>query len=106
MCSASSHHLPDVPTNRTMILDMFRSRVEAMLIEKAALHGEKAGFFETNSLGDYTHALGETKIKLGEIKIAADPTYRQRLIIKAITWLYLIFETEVLGGPEQNRTRS
>jgi hypothetical protein len=83
--------------NRTDTLKAFFDAITAMLEEKKAHYGEKGGFFETNAGGDYTHATGEIKLKLGEFFRAnpANPQFRMRLLVKAATWIYLIFEDVV-----------
>lgn len=81
-------------TTRAVILDKHTQALSDMLEEKVKNYGAKGGFYDANSKGNYQHALGEAKLKIGEYQ----RTGNIRHLIKASTWLYLIFETEVEGG--------
>jgi hypothetical protein len=74
--------------------------VSDLLREKKKHYGVDGGFYETNPSNDFSHALGETRLKLGEFQ-RLDPysAGRRRILVKAITWLYLIYEREVHLGP-------
>lgn len=65
-----------------------------MLEEKKMQYGGTGGFYETNN-ENYTHALGETILKIKEF----GKTNTKRLLVKAMTWLYLIYEQETQRGP-------
>jgi hypothetical protein len=82
--------------DRIDTLALFKQAVQQMLAEKVQHYGEKGGFFETNAVGSYTHAIGEAKLKLTEFANKRD----LRILIKAAAWIYLIYETEVLDGPK------
>lgn len=91
---------PGLTNDREITLKMFLDRVREMLNEKKAHYGNKGGFFDTNQQGVYFHAIGEAKLKLGEFLRVSDVNFKRRLLIKAATWIYLIYETEVLqDGP-------
>jgi hypothetical protein len=62
-----------------------------MLEEKKAHYGERSGFFENNARGKYDHAIGEARLKLREFERTKD----LRMLIKAVTWLYLVYEVEL-----------
>jgi hypothetical protein len=81
-----------------------KTDVAAMLLEKRAHYGEKGGFFENNSPNGYAHALGEAKLKLSEFNLTSthETDFRRRLLVKAMTWIYLIYETENGLGPKQD----
>lgn len=71
-----------------------QQEIASLLGEKATLHGAKGGFFENNfplegSKG-FSHALGEARIKIAEFRNQGRP----RDLMKAITWLYLIYEAQ------------
>ena len=85
-------------SSRVENLQRYIDAVGAMLKEKEAHYGVTGGFYETNANGNYTHALGEAKLKLSEFHKTRDT----RMLIKAATWIYLILED--IHGPEQNRT--
>lgn len=86
--------------DRRHCLEMFKFRISEMLNEKVAHYGHKGGFFDTNSAENYAHAIGEAKLKLGEFLRVSDVNFKLRLLTKAATWIYLIYETEVLNdGP-------
>lgn len=87
---------------RLQCLELMKTDVAAMLLEKNAHYGEKGGFFDSNSKDNYSHALGETKLKIGEFMRvdSSNKDFRRRLLVKAITWLYLIYETEAGLGPK------
>lgn len=72
--------------------------IESMLEEKVKHYGERGGFYETNSSGNYQHALGEVRLKLYEFEKA----HRKRDLVKAITWLYLIYEQEDQREPRKD----
>ena len=65
-----------------------------MLNEKVVLHGYTGGFFENNYPDEgskgFSHALGEARIKISEFRNQGRP----RDLLKAITWLYLIYEAQ------------
>ena len=71
--------------------------IRAMLEEKVANYGERGGFFDANTVGHYDHALGGAKLKIGEYA----RTGSLRHLVKAITWLYLIYETEMEEAEKQ-----
>ena len=77
--------------DRPNILKKFTGAIDTLLEEKKAFYGYKNSFLENNSPGQYEHALGEAKFKLDEFR----STKNIRALIKAATWIYLIFETEV-----------
>lgn len=83
----------DSPSSR---LSEFTSDIKDMLTEKRRQYGERGGFYETNTPGVYDHALGEVKLKLREFTETDD----RRQLIKAATWLYLIYEMEVNSESE------
>ena len=64
-----------------------------MLEEKQAQYGARGGFYENNTRGKYDHALGEARLKLREF----ERTHDLRMLIKAATWLYLVYEVELDG---------
>src|ERR1700751_6493170 len=104
MSSASLNRVPQ-GRSRMECLELMKTDVAAMLHEKAAHYGDKEGFYETNGPGDYTHAVGEVKLKLGEfMRVGSNNgAFRRRLLVKAMTWIYLIYETEVANiGPIQD----
>ena len=74
----------------------FTTAITNMLNEKAQQYGERGGFYETNSASNYTHAAGEAKLKLAQFL----KTGQLRDLVKAATWIYLIYETEVSHGPK------
>jgi hypothetical protein len=74
---------------------MFHDDIRDMLQEKEQQYGRDGGFFETNT-DNYDHAIGEIILKLKEFGRAGT----RRLLIKAATWLYLIYEREVRRGSE------
>jgi hypothetical protein len=76
--------------DRPAILKNFAKAINDLLEEKKAFYGYKNSFLESNSVGQYTHALGEAKYKLDEFI----QTAKIRALVKAATWIYLIFETE------------
>jgi len=67
--------------------------VASLLLEKATLHGAHGGFFENNFPNEgskgFSHALGEARIKIAEFRNSG----KRRDLVKAITWLYLVYET-------------
>jgi len=73
----------------------FIKDVDALLREKEELHGISGGFYETNADRDYTHAIGEAKLKLNEFVKTGNP----RMLLKATGWIFLIYETERKLGP-------
>jgi hypothetical protein len=79
-------------TRRAVELTKFIEDVSHMLGEKVVHYGHAGGFYETNfpEIGDYTHALGEAKLKLFEYA----KTHKRRDLIKAATWIFLILEAE------------
>lgn len=79
---------------RESIKEQFITDISNMLKEKANTYGERGGFYKTNKQGNYSHALGEAGLKLDEFKA----TRTLRCLVKVATWVYLIYETEVLGG--------
>lgn len=88
-------------TNQTNQADLrvshlinFKEDIFNLLKEKSNHYGERGGFYETNSNGDYSHSIGEANLKLAEFK----RTKNIRMLIKAATWIYLIYETEKMNG--------
>src|SRR4029077_3636357 len=71
-------------------LDFFRGAIDSMLEEKLRQYGHTGGFYDTNSMDDYTHALGEAKLKIAQFAAKRD----LRDLVKAATWLYLIYKME------------
>lgn len=65
-----------------------------MLTEKERQYGVHGGFYENNASGKYDHALGELRLKLREF----ESTKSLRQLMKAATWLYLVYEMEVAYG--------
>ena|SRR5437588_3250285 len=102
----SSPSLAQAPNDQTRLqcLELMKTDVAAMLLEKQVQYGEKGGFFDSNSPDNYYHALGEAKLKIGEFARVdpASKNFRRRLLVKAMTWLYLIYETEAGLGPKQD----
>lgn len=69
----------------------FLNEIDSMLVEKRRQYSERGGFFETNEPGSYGHAVGEAILKLREFNNTGDI----RMLIKAATWIYLIYEMEI-----------
>lgn len=82
-------------SRRILLLDEHKQAIGRMLNEKSRLHGEKGGFFETNTPNNYTHAIGEVKIKLNEFSKETDQVKKLRHLVKAMAWVYLIYESEI-----------
>lgn len=83
---------------RFIALDLFRSDIQAMLTEKEKQYGVYGGFYENNSHKKYDHALGELRLKLREF----ESTGNLRMLMKAATWLYLVYEMEVAYGARKD----
>lgn len=79
-------------SGRTVVLAAFTREIWNLLKEKELQYGTDGGFFETNSPGDYSHALGEAKLKISQYHAKGNP----RDLIKVAAWLYLIYEREQL----------
>lgn len=77
--------------DRPADIEKFKYEIQHMLAEKVEQYGVRGGFYETNYKGVYEHALGEAKLKMGEFA----KTGNRRMLIKAATWLYLIYEMEI-----------
>lgn len=75
------------------VLTVFRNSIQRMLDEKKAQYGPRGGFYENNTRGKYDHAIGEARLKLREFERTKD----LRMLIKAATWLYLVYEVELDG---------
>ena len=82
--------LPLEEARRNDELSFFTKHLYALLKGKAAQYGERGGFYETNADRVYTHALGEAHLKLKEFASTKNP----RMLMKAVGWIYLIWETE------------
>lgn len=61
-----------------------------MLAEKECQYGKHGGFYENNAHRKYDHALGEARLKLREF----EQTHNLRMLMKAATWIYLVYEME------------
>lgn len=74
-----------------------KTDIAALLLEKAKHYGKTGGFYENNALDNISHAVGETKLKLGEYQRVnhLNRPLRRRLLVKALTWIYLIYEMEI-----------
>ena len=85
-----------ISLRRAKSLTKFIEGVSHMLVEKEGQYGSDGGFYDTNYNRIYTHALGEANLKIKQFA----KTARQRDLIKAVTWLYLIYEAEEQHGPK------
>lgn len=65
--------------------------LEIMLRSKDSEYGERDGFGEANSKGNYSHALGEARLTLMQFANTGNIHY----LVKASAWLFLIYETEL-----------
>jgi hypothetical protein len=83
---------PDLSLSRPTDLVKFQEAVGTLLEEKKQQYGVAGGFYLTNKK-DYTHALGEAQLKLKEY----EATGNQRCLLKAVGWIYLIWEQENHG---------
>jgi hypothetical protein len=81
-----------------LALDLFRSDINAMLTEKEKQYGVHGGFYENNAPKKYDHALGELRLKLREY----EATGNLRMLMKAATWLYLVYEMEIAYGKRKD----
>lgn len=91
--STESSDLPvrsSSPESRIRTEVAFSQAIDRMLIEKEKQYGVHGGFYENNAHGKYDHALGELRLKLREY----ERTGNIRMLIKAATWIYLIYEME------------
>jgi len=79
---------------RSDLISQTAGEIETLLLQKATHYGAAGGFYENNQNGDYQHAIGEAKLKLSEFQKETSKTKRNRLLLKALAWIYLIYETE------------
>lgn len=79
-----------VTIERSACLQKCMEEIARLLKEKEDYYGNAGGFYENNNPTNYYHACGEAKLKITEFT----KLRTHRLLVKALAWLYLVYESE------------